>query len=89
MARVLEGEHYDSGSHSVLPLNMSFRMTATEPRVADDGRYSVTQTCEALGIHRNTLERYRKKQQIRCGWRMTTGRKYYTGIEIKRLWRKL
>lgn len=35
-----------------------FTMIATEPQVADGGRYSVTQTCAALGIHRNTLERY-------------------------------
>lgn len=39
------------------------------------------------GEHRNTLERYRKALKIRCGIRMTTGRKYYTGREIKRLWR--
>lgn len=64
-------------------------MTPIEPQVADGGRYNVTQACEVLQIHRNTLERYRKAQRIRCGWRMTTGRKYYTGKEIKRLWRTL
>lgn len=64
-------------------------MTPIEPVVADTGRYNVTQTCEVLGIHRNTLERYRKSNLIRCGKRRTTDRKYYTGAEIKRLWRML
>jgi DNA-binding transcriptional MerR regulator len=64
-------------------------MIPTEPMVADTGRYSVTQACEALGIHRNTLERYRKNNLIRCGKRRTSDRKYYTGFEIKKLWRML
>lgn len=64
-------------------------MTTTEPTLADAGRYNVTQTCAALGIHRNTLERYRLAHKIKCGWRMTTGRKFYTGAEIKKLWRTL
>lgn len=64
-------------------------MTPIEPRVADTGKYNVTQTCEALGIHRNTLERYRKAQLIRCDVRMKSNRKYYSGREIKRLWRTI
>lgn len=70
-------------------LNRLFLMTAIEPNVADTGRYSVKEASNALGIHRNTLERYRKAQRIHCGWRMTTGRKYYTGAEIKKLWRTI
>ena len=64
-------------------------LVSTEPRCADDGRYNVSQTCALLGIHRNTLERYRKAQAIRCGWRKSITRKFYTGKEIKRLWRTL
>ena len=42
-------------------------ITATEPRVTLDGRYSVSQTCLALGIHRNTLQRYTEQGLIKCG----------------------
>ena len=66
-----------------------FAMIATEPQVADGGRYSVTQTCAVLGIHRNTLERYRRAGVIKCGWRITTKRKYYEGRQIRKLWRIL
>lgn len=71
----------------ILRFNVDYRMTTTEPNIPETGKYNVTETCALLGIHRNTLERYRKALKIRCGIRMTTGRKYYTGREIKRLWR--
>ena len=71
----------------VLRFNVVDSMTTNEPQVSETGKYNVTETCALLGIHRNTLERYRKALKIRCGIRMTTGRKYYTGREIKRLWR--
>jgi len=61
-------------------------MTPTMPNVPDTGRYSVMQTARVLGIHRNTLERYRRDQRIKCGWRSDKVTKYYTGKEIKRLW---
>lgn len=64
-------------------------ITATEPQCADAGRYSVTQTCALLGIHRSTLERYRAHNLIKAGFRINNHRKFYTGIEIKKLWRKL
>lgn len=64
-------------------------ITATEPQCADAGRYSVTQACSLLGIHRSTLERYRAHNLIKAGFRAHTNRKFYTGIEIKKLWRKL
>jgi DNA-binding transcriptional MerR regulator len=64
-------------------------ITAIEPQCADEGRYSVTQACALLGIHRNTLERYRQRNLIRAGFRRTTQRKFYLGKDIKRLWRML
>lgn len=33
-------------------------ITSEEPTVSSTGRYTVTQTCEILGIHRNTLREY-------------------------------
>ena len=64
-------------------------ITAIEPKCADDGRYSVMQTCSLLGITRNTLEKYRTLNLIRAGFRKATGRKYYIGKDIKKLWRTL
>ena len=62
-------------------------ITATEPNVIESGRYSITQTCAALGIHRNTLNRYTESGLIRCGFRKENMRKFYKGSEILRFWR--
>lgn len=62
-------------------------ITATEPKVSADGRYSVTQTCAVLGIHRNTLHKYTDSGLIRCGYRRESARKFYKGSEILRFWR--
>nr|DAI48891.1 MAG TPA: Protein of unknown function (DUF3853) [Caudoviricetes sp.] len=64
-------------------------ITPIEPTCADAGRYSVTEACSLLGIHRSTLERYRLQNLIKAGFRAHTSRKFYTGYEIKKLWRKL
>jgi len=64
-------------------------LVAIEPQCADAGRYNVTQACALLGIHRSTLERYRAQNLIVAGYRLHTGRKFYTGREIKKLWRIL
>lgn len=61
-------------------------MTSERPKVNADGRYSVTETCKALGIHRNTLQRYTEALAIRCHIRKATGRKYYCGNDILRFW---
>lgn len=62
-------------------------ITETEPRVTADGRYSVSQTCTALGIHRNTLRKYTDQGMIKCGFRRETARKFYKGSEIVRFWK--
>jgi DNA-binding transcriptional MerR regulator len=61
-------------------------ITAVEPTVSATGRYSVTQTTEVLGIHRNTLINYTNKGLIKCGFRRESGRKFYEGREILRFW---
>lgn len=59
----------------------------TEPKVAESGRYTVTQTCNVLGIHRNTLQKYTLGGRIKCGFRRESARKFYKGSEILRFWR--
>lgn len=61
-------------------------VTAIEPKVSPTGRYTVTQTCEQLGIHRNTLRRYTDEGHIKCCFRRETARKVYLGKEILRFW---
>lgn len=62
-------------------------ITPEEPKVSAEGRYSVSQTCKALGIHRNTLRKYTVAGLIKCGFRRETARKFYRGSEIVRFWK--
>lgn len=62
-------------------------ITPIEPKVQAAGRYSVTETARALGIHRNTLREWTAAGLIRCGYRRGTLRKFYRGDEIIRCWR--
>ena len=62
-------------------------ITSEEPTVSSTGRYTVTQTCEILGIHRNTLREYTSSGRIKCGFRRESARKFYEGKEIIRFWR--
>ena len=61
-------------------------VTAIEPKVAPTGRYTVKQTCECLGIHRNTLRRYTNEGHIKCSFRRENAGKKYLGKEILRFW---
>ena len=62
-------------------------MTNTIPDIPDAGRYSANQTANLLGIHRNTLIRYFNDGKIKFGIRKANGRKFFTGAEIKRVWK--
>lgn len=62
-------------------------IVATEPRVVNNGRYSVTETSKVLGIHRNSLRKYTEQGFIKCGFRKHTARKFYLGSEILKFWR--
>ena len=62
-------------------------ITSIEPNVIETGRYSVTETCKALGIHRNSLKKYTEQGMIKCGFRKLTARKFYAGREILKFWR--
>lgn len=62
-------------------------MNSTEPVLNMAGRYTITETCKLLGLHRHTLRHYTDCGKIRCGIRRGTARKFYTGSEILRFWR--
>lgn len=61
-------------------------MISVPPNVSENGKYSVTETTAALGIHRNTLNMYTRNGLIKCGIRRCSKRKFYEGREILRFW---
>lgn len=61
-------------------------MTSQRPDVDATGRYSIKETSALLGIHRNTLRRYTAKGLIKSGFRKCTKSRFYTGLEILRVW---
>lgn len=60
-------------------------MTATKPNVNPAGRYSIAETSKALGINRSTLRRWTMAGTIRQQRRKATGKPFYTGLEILRI----
>lgn len=64
-------------------------MTATIPIINDTDQLSVKQAAAILGIHRSTLHRHTEEGLIKCSYRRSSGRRYYTGKEIKRYWQFL
>jgi DNA-binding IclR family transcriptional regulator len=62
-------------------------MVNVQPDVNPAGRYTVTETCKLLGIHRATLHRATISLRIKCGFRKDNHRKYYTGLAIIKFWR--
>ena len=54
-------------------------------------RYTTRETCEILGIHRNTLRRRTEDGSIRCVYMKAGSRMYplYLGRDIMKFWRQL
>ncbi len=63
-------------------------MVSEMPVVTPDGRYSVTETCKLLGIHKNSLRKYTQTGRIKVGTRMATAKKFYLGSEILKFWQR-
>ena len=62
-------------------------MTAVRPDVKPEGRYSVAETCQFLGIKsRTTLRSWVSQGLIKQGVRRTNGRPFFTGSEIMKCW---
>ena len=61
-------------------------MTNVEPKVADSGRYTMTETCKAFGIHRNTLRRWLQAGKMKVKFRRIDNSKVIEGSEIKKAW---
>ncbi len=61
-------------------------MVSERPKVSRDGKYSIKETCELLGIHSKTLYRHTIANEIKCERRKCNGRPVYLGSEILRFW---
>lgn len=64
-------------------------MTYQEPDVLPMGRYSIKETCNALGISRETLRKYTNIGLIKCNFRRGTLKKFYNGRDILTFWRTM
>lgn len=62
-------------------------MRNEEPKLADAGRYSIKEVANAIGVHRNTVTRLIKRNQLKCGYRKANNRPYILGADAKRVWR--
>lgn len=64
-------------------------MTATEPEVADNGRYTVTEAAKVLEISRQTIKRHVMACLLNPTIHKRTKRKTFSGKEIKRYWKNI
>lgn len=64
-------------------------MVNEEPQVPPTARYSIQEAAAILGIHRNTLRRLTNigPTGIKCQYRRSNGRRFYTGLDIVKFWR--
>lgn len=60
-----------------------------EPKVADTARVPIGEAADLLGISRETLRVHSNNGFIKCQFNQTTKRRYFTGRELKRYWRKM
>ena len=59
-------------------------VTSVQPNISPTARYTISETCELLGIHRNTLRSY-----VNAGYIKTIQKvngKRFKGSEILRFW---
>lgn len=61
-------------------------LASTPPAVRLDGRYSIGETCEHLGIHRHTLRKYTDLGVIKSRMRKDGQKRFYLGREILKFW---
>lgn len=63
-------------------------MTSEEPKVTLNGRYSVREAGEILGVNRCTINRWIACGELMCGVRRTNGRRFIYGRELIRFWER-
>lgn len=61
-------------------------MVAEAPKLNVAGRYTISQTCVLLGIHRNSLRKYTSLGLIKQSFRKSTSAAFYKGTDILKFW---
>lgn len=64
-------------------------MTPNEPTCSKRGRYTTQQVCDVLEVSRSTVYRAIKDGDLSPIRNKISGRRYFTGLEIVRYWRKI
>lgn len=64
-------------------------MVKTQPTVDFDGKYQITDTANALGVHVSTVDRWTRSGIMTCTVRRANGRRVWSGKEIVRVWRAM
>lgn len=64
-------------------------MIGVAPEIIPTRRYTISEVCSMLGIHRNSLRRYTNDGDIKCIFRKAGSRMkpLYEGKEILKFWR--
>ncbi|MBQ0054281.1 MAG: helix-turn-helix domain-containing protein [Bacteroidales bacterium] len=63
-------------------------LTGIFPNAVKGRRYSIKETAELLGIHRNTLRKYTDAQLIHATQHIAGRQLSYDGMEINRFWKQ-
>ena len=70
-----------------LTLFNNIMVTSIEPKLNPAGKYTISETCGFLGIHRNTLRAYVKAGMIRpVPKKQNVLQQRFRGLEILRFW---
>lgn len=64
-------------------------MTIEAPKISPDARLRTSQAAAALGVHRVTLRRWEAKGWISPRFCNATGRAYWRGKDLIKLWERL
>lgn len=62
-------------------------LTAEEPKVRLDEKYSIEQASKLIGLSSRQINRLVNAGSIKCGYRLYSKRRFLTGREILRFWK--
>lgn len=61
-------------------------MTGDRPAIDPRGRYSACQAAALLGVHRNTIGRWKREGLISPRYSKVNGMPRYIGVDLLKLW---
>ena len=64
-------------------------MVQRYPNLPDQGRYTIQEAADLLGVHRDTLRKHSYAGYIKYGVKRNNMRKFYLGSEINKYWKAM